>query len=106
MNRTPVSDHCPISCSLLTCFKNTATSGNKTNLDPLPGKFIWNEDTINIYTKNIQSQSVKQKLNDFLTNNHNDCEAAVNHFNTILYDTAKISTKFIKKSKIRKSENL
>lgn len=97
---TPLSDHCPISCTLLTCFKNTEKYIHKPKLDPLPGKFIWNEEAINNYTTNIQSQSVKQKLNDFLIKDYKDCDEAVNTFNTILYDTAKSSAKFIRRNQI------
>ena len=49
---TPISDHCPISCSLLTHFYDHRTNDN-TKLDPLPGKFIWDEEAINRYTTNI-----------------------------------------------------
>jgi exonuclease III len=36
---TPLSDHCPISCSILTCFQGD-NNGMNANLDPMPGKFI------------------------------------------------------------------
>ena len=103
---TPISDHCPISCSLLTCFRNTDTINNKTKLDPLPGKFIWNEESLNNYSTNIQSPAIKQKLQDFLANDHNDCEIVVNQFNTILFETAQLSAKFIKNKPFKKKGNL
>jgi hypothetical protein len=34
---TPLSDHCPISCSILTCFQGDK-NGMNANLDSLPGK--------------------------------------------------------------------
>ena len=37
------------------------------NLDPLPGKFIWDEEAISRYNTNIQIIQVKQKLEDFLS---------------------------------------
>ena len=98
---TPISDHCPISCSLFTCFKSSCINNCKSKLDPLPGKFIWNEEAINNYTKNIQSPKVKQKINDFMISEQRDCETATTQLNTILYDTALSSAKFIKsRSKI------
>jgi hypothetical protein len=38
------------------------------NLDPLPGKFIWDEEAISWYNTNIQNIQMKQKkLEDFLS---------------------------------------
>jgi hypothetical protein len=62
---TPISDHCPISCSLLACFDDK-TNKNKEKLEPLPGKFIWNEEAITRYKNNMQSVEVKQKLQNFI----------------------------------------
>ena len=45
-NMTPISDHCLIICCLLTCFHNRKT---KDTLDTLPGKFIWNTESIEKY---------------------------------------------------------
>jgi hypothetical protein len=61
---TPLSDHCPISCSILTCFQGD-NNGMSAKLDPLPGKFIWDEEAISRYNTNIQNIQVKQKLKIF-----------------------------------------
>jgi hypothetical protein len=37
------------------------------NLDPLPGKFIWEEEAISRYNTNNQIIQVKQKLEDVLS---------------------------------------
>jgi hypothetical protein len=83
---TPLSDHCPISCSILTCFQGD-NNGMNANLDPMPGKLIWDEETISRYNTNNQIIQVKQKLE----------ETAVKILNSILCDTALKSTKFVKK---------
>ena len=67
------------------------------NLDPLPGKLIWDEEAISRYNTNIQNIQVKQKLEDFLSDGQTDCETAVKNLNSIVCDTALKSTKFVKK---------
>lgn len=100
----PISDHCPISCSVLTCFRSTVTNSTG-KLDPLPGKFIWNVESIRNYSENIQSRAIKQKLNDFHLNDHNDSEKAVDQLNTILFESAKLSAKFIPTRSFKKKSN-
>ena len=63
---TQLSNHCPISCSILTCFQGDNNFMN-ANLDPLPGKFIWDEEAISWYNTNIQIIQVKHKLEDVLS---------------------------------------
>jgi hypothetical protein len=93
---TPFSDHCPISCSLLSCFDDK-TNKNKEKLEPLPGKFIWNEEAINTrYKNNMQSVEVKQKLQHFINHDYKDCSTAVEQLTSALHDTALASTKFVK----------
>ena len=48
---TSLSNHCMISCSLLTNFHVKCT--NQSQLDPLPHKFIWTKEAIELYTQNI-----------------------------------------------------
>ena len=92
-NLTPISDHCPISCSLLACFDNK-TNKNKEKLDPLPGKFIWNEEAITRY-KNNMSVEVKQKLQNFINHDYKDCSTAVEKLNSVLHDTALASVNLL-----------
>ncbi|CAG2209036.1 unnamed protein product [Mytilus edulis] len=92
---TPISDHCPISCSLLTCFQKCKTI--ETKLDPLRGKFIWDNKAIDCYTTNIQNSHVKQRLDEFVNDKQIDSNSAVEKFNAILCDTALLSTKFVQK---------
>ena len=89
---TPISDHSPIHCSLLTGFYNHHNDQN-THLDPLLGKFIWNEEAISCYKINIQKLEVKKKFQEFSHENHTDCETAVSKLNALLYDTALMKAK-------------
>jgi hypothetical protein len=50
----------------------------------------------------IQSLNVKQKFQVFMSEDHNDCESAVSNFNSIMYDTALMSTKFIKRRTVKR----
>ena len=90
---TDLCDHCLIYCSLLTCFYDTKP---KDDLNPLPGNFIWDKGATENYKTNLQSESIKQKLQDFLLDNNDDCELAVKKLNSILHETATMSAKFVK----------
>ena len=86
-NLTPISDHCPISCSLLACVDDK-TNKNKEKLECLPGKFFWNEEAITRYKNNMQSVEVKQKLQNFINHDYKDCSTAVEQLTSVLHDTA------------------
>lgn len=92
-NLTELSDHSLIYCSLFTCFYDIK---HKDQLDPLPGKFIWNKEAIENYKANLLSEKIKHKLQDFLINKNDNCELAVETFNSILQETATMSAKFVK----------
>ena len=77
------------------CFQKCKTI--ETKLDPLPGKFIWDNKAIDCYTTNIQNSHVKQRLEEFVNDKQIDCNSAVEKFNAILCDTALLSTKFVQK---------
>ena len=68
----------------------------QTQLDPLPGKFVWNTESLNIYTEKIQSQDTRHKLHLFLNQELDNCNKAVHAFSSLLCETASVSTKFIK----------
>ena len=57
---TSLTNHRPISCGIFadTFFKYC----NSHKLDPLPGKIIWTDDVITLYTENIQSQIFKNRI--------------------------------------------
>ena len=58
---TSLSDHCPISCSILACFQGDK-NGMNGNLGHLPGKFIWDEGAFSRYNTNIQNIQETHKL--------------------------------------------
>lgn len=76
------------------------TSQNITQcqLDPLPNKFIWNEEAINLYVLNSNSNESKNKFDMFLQSNFTDANEAVKSFNSILHENALQSAKLVKKS--------
>ncbi|CAG2232931.1 unnamed protein product [Mytilus edulis] len=102
---TSLSNHCIISCSLLIGFimpQNTP----QYQLDPIPNKFIWTPEAINLYTLNSNSIESKNKFEQFLKSTFKDSESAVNSFNTILYENALKSAKLVKKVPVRnKNQN-
>jgi hypothetical protein len=63
-NLTPISDHYPISCSLLACFDDK-TNKNKEKIEPLPGKFIWNKEDITRYKKQHTECGSKKETTTF-----------------------------------------
>ena len=92
---TSLSNHCMISCSLLTNFH--VKNNNHSQLDPLPNKFIWTKEAVELYTQNINSADSKQKLEHFLQTEFTDTNSAVEAFTSILQENAKKSAKFVKK---------
>ena len=102
-----LSDHCPISLSLSVNFKHVGIN-NIDNINPLPGKFIWDENSGVSFIEAINSKSIKKKIDDFHSNNFEDVNKAVNDFNDILTDAARCSLKFVHpriKRKINKPKN-
>ena len=75
-------------------------------LDPIPNKFIWTPEAINLYTLNSNSIESKNKFEQFLKSTFKDSESAVNSFNNILYENALKSAKLVKKVPVRnKNQN-
>ncbi|CAG2189584.1 unnamed protein product [Mytilus edulis] len=100
---TTLSDHCAISCSLLTSFYDN-TKTQQAYLKPLPGKFLWDSEAINRYSTLIQDKNTSTKLRKFLSTKYLNCNEAVNDLNTILQETALASAKFIK-GRLKKQTN-
>ena len=101
---TSLTNHRPISCGIFadTSFKYC----NSHKLDPLPGKFLWTDDAITLYTENIPSQIFKNRIIDFMITDFRDSNLITDSFNSVLQDCVKQSAKFINKvptQKIRKS---
>ena len=94
-NFTPFSDHRLISCSMLTSF--LVHQNNNIELYPPIAKYLWNNDAIDNYVKNLSSKDCQQKIHNFLRTEFYDCDLAVKTFNEILYDCANKSTKLIQK---------
>jgi hypothetical protein len=55
-------------------------------LDPLPNKFIWNQEAINLYIQNSNSVESKNKLDVFLQSNFTDSDKTVESFNKHIID--------------------
>ncbi|CAG2247131.1 unnamed protein product [Mytilus edulis] len=98
---TSLSNHCPISCTLVTFFRST-NFVNQTQLDPLPGKFIWSPGAIESYVKDITSKENKTKLALFTNNSFKSSDSAVQSLTSILYESAKKSAKLVYKMPHRK----
>jgi hypothetical protein len=64
------------------------TNKNKDKLEPLPGRFIWNEEAITRYKNNMQSVEIKQKLQNCINHDYKDCSTAVEMLTSVLHDTA------------------
>ena len=92
---TPLSNHCLISCSLVLGF--LPQNNPQCKLDPLPNKFIWNQDAINLYIQKSNSADSKSKLDNFLHSNFTDTDEAVGAFNSILIENASQSAKLVKR---------
>ena len=93
---TSLSNHCPISCTLLTLFYVTQFV-NQTRLDPLPGKFIWSPEAIDSYVKDINSKETQTKLASFTNNSITSSDSAAQSSTSILYESAIKSAKLINK---------
>ena len=95
---TALSNHCPIVCGLISkCNTECTTSYSK--LAPLPGKFIWTDQAIELFKSNIQSETIKNKVSNFMKNNFDNVNNMVEEVNSILVETANMSAKFVKNSK-------
>jgi hypothetical protein len=66
-------------------------------LYPSIAKYLWNNDAVDKYIKNISSKDCQQKIQFFFKTEFSDCDLAVKSFNEILYNCANKSTKFIQK---------
>ena len=95
-NFTSLSDHCTISCSLITRF--FVGDNNLLNLAPSIPQFVWNNEALEKYTMNLNSNEFHTKFNEFLSADFTDCNAAVSSFNSIIQEAASKSTKTIKKN--------
>ena len=91
---TALSDHCPIVCSIKTAGESHIFT-EKVKLDSLPGKFLWNTDSIESYSKNMSHPDIRKRFQDFENKEFTDTDASVEAFNNILLDVAKSSTKYI-----------
>lgn len=93
-NLTSLSNHCILSCSLLACF---IPQKKQLPLDPIPNKFVWSCEAINLYIKNTNSKESCIKLKSFIDINFNNVDLALSAFNSILYDNAAKSAKLVRR---------
>ena len=68
----------------------------KIKLDSLPGKFLWNADSIEAYSQNINHPDFRRKFQDFENQKFSDLDTSVAAFNKIILDVARYSTKYVK----------
>ena len=68
----------------------------KIKLDSLPGKFLWNADSIEAYFQNINHPDVRREFQDFENQKFKDLDTSVAAFNKIIVDVARSSTKYVK----------
>ncbi|CAC5358441.1 unnamed protein product [Mytilus coruscus] len=100
---TALSNHCPIVCGILSNIVNNCIFSSK--LDDLPGKYIWSDEAIKLYKTNIQSKNIKDKFNNFIQKDFGVVNKMVGEFNSILIETANMSTKFIKRGKPKRDKS-
>ena len=60
----------------------------KIKLDSLPGKFLWNADSIEAYSQNINHPDVHRKFQDFENQKCLHLDTLVAAFNKIIVDVA------------------
>lgn len=99
---TALSNHRLLSCDIHTCFNTQNT--NQCKLDPLPDKFLWTENTIKEYTRNMNSSESRIKLDEFLKTDFKTSDDALNVFNSILHENAKKSAKICKHFPVSKNK--
>ena len=68
----------------------------KIKLDSLPGKFLWNADSIEAYSQNINHPDVRRKFHDFEKQTFSDLDTSVATFNKIILAVARPLTKYVK----------
>ena len=68
----------------------------KIKLDSLPGKFLWNADSIKAYSQNINHPDVGRKFHDFQNQKFSDLDTSVAAFNKLVLDVARSSNKYVK----------
>ncbi|CAG2234819.1 unnamed protein product [Mytilus edulis] len=100
---TALSNHCPIVCGILSNIVKSCNFSSK--LEDLPGKFIWSDEAIELYKTNIQSKNIKDKFNNFIQKDFGEVNEMVGEFNSILIETANMSTKFIKRGKPKRNKS-
>ncbi|KAK3101032.1 hypothetical protein FSP39_000386 [Pinctada imbricata] len=88
-----LSNHCPISCSILTSYLVDKTS--KLELNPLPAKFVWDNDSISKYIENINKKGNVDKFKNFTSREFHSINSAIDEFNNLLLTVARESTKVI-----------
>ena len=74
------------------------SDNDKPNSSPSAPHFLWNNDSLEKYTKNINSCEFITKFNEFVAKDFTDCNAAVDSFKTIIQDAASKSAKIIRKN--------
>ena len=68
----------------------------KIKLDSLPEQFLWNADSIDAYSQNINHPDVRRKFQDFENPKFSDLYTSVAAFNKIILDVARSLTKYVK----------
>ena len=93
---TSLSNHCPISLGLMSSFSIDIDTNVSNILNPLPGKFIWDNNAIKSYAQNLQSTNTKSKMDSFLKENFENSDEITDSFNCIIQECAFQSAKYVK----------
>ena len=82
----------------------------KTNLEKLPFQYIWTNDSKDLFVKQLKSNEIKIKLEQFLNNdypeNKEGINQCVNEFQNIILEASKRSMKIKRKKRRTRTNNL
>lgn len=87
-----LSDHCQISLQIQT---HICTNSVKEKLNPLPPKFIWNEDSPFKFQQALNTSDIQNKIKDFMKKDYVSTESldAASDFSDIITSAASMSLK-------------
>lgn len=86
--------HSKISWGILANFN---CSNSVYKLNPLPLKYIWDENLISEFQSAFQTEAIQNKMNEFMNMSIADTNDSVDHLNRIITDAADLSLKSNKK---------
>jgi len=100
---SPFSDHCNVSFSLSTKHA-PLISEEKCPSKPNPIRFIWDENSSDLFSATLNSSETSSKLNDFCQETFHSAENAVSRFTEILIDASLRSLKIRRRKQVKKTQ--